>query len=116
MKMFCDNSEYKVELLDSIRLRLGEDTEELFSDELIQSLMDDYAQVICNETFYKTLPRQFYPYLISAVVESCQRLGHDGMYSRSELGVNTTYSYKDIEESIRQKLRGKRNPRAFLGR
>jgi hypothetical protein len=109
--MATDNS--NEEMLYDIKVRLGEDNQ--VNDEVIQSLIADYTTIVCNETYYESLPKNFIPYVKSAVIESCQRLGHEGMSSRSELSVTTGYSYKDIEESIRSKVKGKKNPKAFLG-
>jgi hypothetical protein len=101
------------QLISDVKTVLGDDCN--ITDESIKLYVNTYAKIVCTETCYKELPTEFIPYVLSATVESCQRQGNEGMASRSELSVSTSYSYKDIEESIRNKVRGKRNPRAFLG-
>lgn len=100
-------------LCNSVKNRIGENPN--ISDETIKELITSYSNIACVETGYKKLPKYFYEYIVNAVVESYERMGNEGMTNRSELGVNTTYAYKDIEDSLKSKLKGKKNPRMFLG-
>lgn len=105
--------EQKELLLEKVKLKMEADTN--IPDETIISFIEDYSEMARIETCYIELPTQFYPYVINAVVESCVRMGNEGMSNRSELGTNTSYSFKDISDSLKFKLRGMKNPRSFLG-
>lgn len=85
------------------------------NDTFLRILIENLSVQACTMTGYKELPKNFYSIIASCVVEYFNRLGNEGMNSRGELGVSTSYSYKDIEDSLRQKLKGKKNPRLFLG-
>ena len=83
--------------------------------DFILMLVERYTQVTKNIVKYRNLPSDFEYVVIEAVLEAYNRLGHEGIYSRNELSISTTYGYKDIVDSIRQKTRGRINPASYLG-
>ena len=85
------------------------------SDDLINYYLDKYTEMACNITHYTVLPTELDNYVISTVVEAINRRTHEGEKSNSSLGVSTTFSYKDIEESLKAKLIGKKNPLSLVG-
>lgn len=85
------------------------------SDDIINYYIDKYTTIACDITRYKTLPTKLENYVISSVVEAINRRTHEGESSNSSLGVSTTFSYKDIEEGLRMKLKGKKNPFSIVG-
>ena len=100
-------------MLEQVKLKLEKDIP--IDDETIKSFIEDYSEIARVETCYIELPEQFFPYVVVAVVESCIRMGNEGMVQRTELSTNTSYSFKDITDSLKFKLRGMKNPRSFLG-
>lgn len=84
-------------------------------DSFLKMIIENLSNQACTMTGYKELPQNFYSIVASCIVEYFVRLGNEGMTNRNELGVSTSYAYKDIEDSLRQKLKGKKNPRLFLG-
>ena len=98
--------------LEKVKFELGTYS---VDDSTIEYYIDKFTDIACNITHFTILPTELEYYVISSVVEALNRREHEGEKSSSALGVSTTFSFKDIEEGLKFKLRGKKNPRALLG-
>ncbi len=105
----------KDEMIKQVKIRLDAQGFKRINENLVESLVTSYKKITENHLMYKELPIEFDYVVIEAVVEAYVRTGHEGIASRSELGVNTSYVYKDVVDSIKQKTKGKKNPTSFLG-
>lgn len=100
-------------VLANVKLELDiNDTEH---DALLSYYIDKYMLIAQNITHYDILPTELNPYVVSSVVESYNRRGYEGELKNSVLGVSTNFSYKDIEESLINKLKNHRNPLSLVG-
>lgn len=105
----------KDDMIRQVKIRLDAQGVKKINENLVESLVSSYKKITETHLMYKELPIEFDYVVIEAVVEAYVRMGHEGIYSRTELGVSTAYTYKDIVDSIKQKTKGKKNPTAFLG-
>ena len=103
-----------MEMLDKVKIELGSNFK--IGDDVIQYYIDKCTEVALNATGYIKLPSNLDCYVVSAVVECINSRENEGTKSKSALGVSTTFSYNDIEESLKSKIKGKRNPMNLLGR
>lgn len=106
-------SDYDIDLLKEKITTLS--TNEV-DDEIIEDCLENalsFAEVQCGVT---TLPTSVQYMVVSVVLEYLERRGHEGIDSRTELSTSTTYSYKDIHESLKAKLKGHKHPNSLLGK
>ena len=100
-------------VLANVKLELDiNDTEH---DALLSYYIDKYTLVAQNITHYDILPAELNPYVVSSVVESYNRRGHEGESSNSVIGVSSSFAFKDIEDGLINKLKNHRNPLSLVG-
>ena len=103
-----------MELLEQVKLKISANIQ--VSDDLINLYIEDAIKSACLYTGYTTLPSDFEHLIVDIVVESINRRGNEGVSNNSGLGISTTYLFKDIEDSVRSKFKGKKNPSLLVGR
>lgn len=103
-----------MELLEQVKMELNPNIK--LPDNVLQYYIDKAIDMAYDITGYNDLPSSILHYVVSVVVESINRRGNEGNSSKGALGVSTTFAYKDIEESLRKKLRGKKNPMLLVGK
>lgn len=103
-----------MEMLEKVKIELGSNFK--IGDDVIQYYINKCTDIALGATGYIELPSSLECYVVSAVVECINRRENEGTKSKSALGVSTTFSYNDIEESLRNKVKGKRNPMNLIGR
>lgn len=86
-------------------------------DMLLQHYVEKGLAFASNIACYKVddLPDTLKYYVIDAVVEALNKRGSEEKNSENALGVSATFTFKDMEESLRHKLRNKKNPKSLRG-
>lgn len=103
-----------MEMLDKVKIELGSNFN--INDEIINYYIEKCTNIAKETLGYSTLPSSVEDVVVSAVVECINRRENEGTKSKSALGVSTTFSYNDIEDSLKKKLKGKRNPMNLVGK
>ncbi|MFI3251863.1 MAG: hypothetical protein R3Y60_01855 [bacterium] len=103
-------------LSKNVRIEIGINNN--VSDELIIRYCEKGINIASEVTFYDvaSLPIMFNESIINAVVETIQKRNNEGLSNFSNISGSYTYSYQDMEQSLRKKLRNKRNPMSLVGK
>lgn len=106
-------SDYDIDMLKEkvTTLSTNEVDDEVIEDCLVNAL--SFAEIQCGVT---TLPTKVQYMVVSVVLEYLERRGHEGISSRTELSTSTSYVYKDIQESLKEKLKGHKHPNSLIGK
>lgn len=78
------------------------------SDKKITILANRYYDSACAFTGYPVLPDPLLSFVEDAVIQAWNKRGAEGLNSQSAVGVSEQYI--DVETTLRQNLRHKRNP------
>lgn len=85
-------------MLEQIKQRLGanyiEDTENI-----IQDIIDDMTSIACDASNRKETDNKLFPYIKKAVISEYLCRGAEGLLSKVESGVSS--SFNDIEKKLR---------------
>ena len=85
-------------MLDKIKQRLGanyiEDT-----DNVIRDIIDDMTSIACDASNRNENDEKLFPYIKKAVISEYNARGAEGLLSRNESGVSS--SFNDIEKKLR---------------
>lgn len=106
-------SDYDIDLLTE---KVSSLTTNEVDDEVIEDCLENaltFAEVQCG---VEILPTKIQYTVVSVVLEYLERRGHEGISSRTELSTSTSYVYKDIQDSLRSKLKGHRHPNTLIGK
>lgn len=100
-------------MIDDIIDFLGEDFKEPLRPQL-SAVMKNCEGIAKSVSSHPTLPISFQPFVVTATVMAFRRLGHEGMLSRNEIGVST--SYADATEYLKKQLGLRKNAGSVGGR
>ena len=85
-------------MLEQIKQRLGanyiEDT-----DDVIKDIIDDMTSIACDAYNRKEYDKKLFPYIKKAVISEYLCRGAEGLLSRNEGSVSSTFN--DIEKKLR---------------
>jgi len=85
-------------MLEQIKQRLGanyiEDT-----DDVIKDIIDDMTSIACDASNRKEDDKKLFPYIKKAVISEYLCRGAEGLLSRNEGSVSSTFN--DIEKKLR---------------
>ena len=101
-----------IDVSSQVKIMLGDENVNI---DVIDLYCEHAYEKACEITKYDKLPKKLENNIVDAVVECLNRKGHEGFSSRTELSTSTTYSFKDLDESLKAKLRGKTNPLSLIG-
>lgn len=101
--------------IDSLRKRVSLFTTSDLDDELIEEYINHALSIAELECSCKYVPKRIQYIVVDTVVECIERRGHEGFSNRSELSTTTSYFFKDLEDSLKSKLKGKKNPNRLIG-
>lgn len=88
-------------MLEQIKKRLGANYQE-DTDEVIQDIIDDITPIACHISNRKKDDIDLVPYIKKAVVSEYNARGAEGLLSRNEGSVSS--SFIDIEEKLRNDI------------
>lgn len=88
-------------MLDKIKKRLGanyvEDT-----DDIIEDIIEDFTSIASDASNRKKNDEKLFPYIKKAVLSEYNQRGAEGLLSRNEGSVSSSFS--DIEKKLRTDL------------
>lgn len=85
-------------MLEQIKKRLGENYQE-GTDSIIQDIIDDITPIACDASNRNKNDEKIIPYVKKAVISEYLQRGAEGLLSRSEGGISS--SFNDIEKKLR---------------
>lgn len=85
-------------MLEQIKKRLGENYQE-GTDSIIQDIIDDITPIACDASNRNENDKKIFPYVKKAVISEYLQRGAEGLLSRSEGGISS--SFNDIEKKLR---------------
>lgn len=85
-------------MLDKIKQRLGANYIE-GTDNIIRNIIDDMTSIACDASNRKEDDEKLFPYIKKAVISEYLCRGAEGLLSRNESGVSS--SFNDIEKKLR---------------
>lgn len=88
-------------MLEQIKARLGANYIENTND-IIQDIIDDVTFIACDASNRKSTDEKLIPYIKKAVIAEYNARGSEGMLSRNEGGISSSFS--DIEQKLRTDL------------
>lgn len=103
-------------LFKNVRLEIGVNNN--IPDELILRYCEKGLCIASEVTYYNvaSLPIQFNESIINAIVETIQRKTNEGIKSFNNASGSYNFTFEDIEDSLRKKLKGKKNPLSLIGK
>lgn len=85
-------------MLDKIKQRLGANYIEN-TDNIIRDIIDDMTSIACNASNRNEEDEKLLPYIKKAVIAEYNARGAEGLLSRNEGSVSSTFN--DIEKKLR---------------
>lgn len=85
-------------MLEQIKERLGANYIE-GTDNIIQDIIADMTSIACDASNRKETDKQLFPYIKKAVISEYNARGAEGLLSKVESGVSSTFN--DIEKKLR---------------
>lgn len=85
-------------MLDKIKKRLGANYIEN-TDDIIEDIIEDFTSIACDASNRKKDDEKLFPYIKKAVVSEYLQRGSEGLLSRNEGSVSS--SFNDIEKKLR---------------
>lgn len=90
-----------MDLLEKIKLQLGDNYNET-SENLLNSLIDDYTELASNYSNRGTDDEMLIPYVKTAVISAYLRRGKEGSSSSNVGGMSDNFS--DIEDKLKHDI------------
>ena len=78
---------------------------------ILEVFAEQYYSAACGITGYAVLPDALLPFVQNAVLQAWSKRGAEGLNSQTAAGISE--QYLDVDYSLRQNLKGKRNPMAI---
>ncbi len=91
----------KHELLDSVKARLGPNYI-ANTDDVIVDILNDVEKEAYDFSHLKTKKERLHPYIKEATISEYNQRGYEGMLSRNEGGISS--SFRDILEKMRKDI------------
>lgn len=88
-------------MLDKIKKRLGANYIEN-TDDIIEDIIEDFISIACDASNRKKDDKKLFPYIKKAVISEYNQRGAEGLLSRNEGSVSSSFS--DIEKKLRTDL------------
>lgn len=85
-------------MLEKIKERLGANYIES-TDKIIQDIIDDMTSIACDASNRNKDDEKLFPYIKKAVISEYNQRGAEGLLSRNEGSVSS--SFQDIEKKLR---------------
>ena len=88
-------------MLEQIKKNLGANYKEN-TDDILQDIIDDITSIACDNSNRKKDDERLFPYIKKAVRSEYLARGAEGLLSRNEGSISS--SYKDIVEELRNNI------------
>lgn len=88
-------------MLNKIKKRLGANYVEN-TDDIIEDIIEDFTSIACDASNRKKDDTKLFPYIKKAVISEYNQRGAEGLLSRNEGSVSSSFS--DIEKKLRTDL------------
>lgn len=88
-------------MLNKIKKRLGANYIEN-TDDIIEDIIEDFTSIACDASNRKKNDTKLFPYIKKAVISEYNQRGTEGLLSRNEGSVSSSFS--DIEKKLRTDL------------
>ena len=88
-------------MLEQIKKNLGANYKEN-TDDILQDIIDDITSIACDNSNRKKDDERLFPYIKKAVRSEYLARGTEGLLSRNEGSISS--SYKDIVEKLRNNI------------
>ena len=88
-------------MLEQIKKNLGANYKEN-TDDVLQDIIDDITSIACDNSNRKKDDEKLFPYIKKAVRSEYLARGAEGLLSRNEGSISS--SYKDIVEELRNNI------------
>lgn len=88
-------------MLDKIKKRLGANYVEN-TDDIIEDIIEDFTSIACDASNRKKDDKKLFPYIKKAVLSEYNQRGAEGLLSRNEGSVSSSFS--DIEKKLKTDL------------
>lgn len=88
-------------MLEQIKKNLGANYEKN-TDDVLQDIIDDITSIACDNSNRKKDDERLFPYIKKAVRSEYLARGAEGLLSRNEGSISS--SYKDIVEELRNNI------------
>lgn len=85
-------------MLERIKEKLGANYQE-GTDKIILDIINDMTSIACDASNRKEDDKKIFPYVKKAVISEYLQRGAEGLLSRSEGGISS--SFNDIEKKLR---------------